>query len=79
MVNKEDNNFDNFKLTLDMVNKVITELYRSKTFDIISKLPRSHLILLKVLEMLYEDESTLNNRTGGGAGVGGGISYNKIL
>ena len=54
-----ENNSDwDYKKTIGMedVNKVITELYRSKTFDTVRKVPRSHLILLKIIEQLFSEE-----------------------
>jgi uncharacterized FlaG/YvyC family protein len=39
------------------VNETVVKIYESKTAGIIKKVPRSHLILLKIFENIFTDEN----------------------
>jgi len=45
-----DNNDSQVVVSMDDVNKVLLEMYSSKTFRIIKQLPRSHSMVLRILE-----------------------------
>ena len=44
-----------FTITYEDANRVVTEIFQSKTVGIIKKVPRSHVILLQILESLFRE------------------------
>lgn len=45
-------------MTILDVNEVIVDLYESKLFKMIKKLPRSHVLLLKTLASVLKEKPT---------------------
>ena len=43
------------KLSCDDINAVINDMFGSKVFRLIKKMPRSHIILLDVIAVIVED------------------------
>ena len=54
----ENQTLKTIKITMDDVNEVINEIYKSKTADIIQKVPRQHVILLKTIEQIFDEQNS---------------------